>query len=270
LTRVPRLVRRRELWLPTIWGWALIAGVAAGAGWLGVHEAYGFLAPNQPVNRGLLVVEGWVNDAALAETARLWRTGAYERLVTTGGPIERYASIFPFANYAEQAAETLEKHERIPAAEITVVPAPSSNRERTFASAVALREWLARNRVDTPEMDVLSEGPHARRTWILYRAAFGANVTIGIRSVMSDLYQPATWWQSSAGAKEVLTEAIAWLWVKCCFHAFPSKSPGESDLTGTGGRDVGLEGASAPHTRSMRAVAGALAFVAPADERPRR
>ena len=267
MTRVPRLVRRRELWLPTIWGWALIAGVVAGAGWLGVHHVYGFLAPNQPVNRGLLVVEGWVNDAALAEAARLWRTGAYTRLVTTGGPIERYASLFPSDNYAASAAETLEK-EGIQAAEIAVVPAPPSNRERTFASAIALREWLARNRVDEREMDVLSEGPHARRTWILYRAAFGANVTIGIRSVTSDLYSPVAWWQSSAGAKDVLTEAIAWLWVKCCFHVYPSKSPTESDPTGTGGRDVGLEGDRAPHSRSVLGVRRATA--APEDARPRR
>jgi hypothetical protein len=237
--RVPRLVRRRALWVPTITGWALVALLAAGAGWLGIHALYGFLAPDEPVQRGLLVVEGWVNDATLTEAVRLWRAGGYSRLVTTGGPIERYSSMFPFANYAEQAAESLVEL-GIPAAEITVVAAPSSNRERTFMSAVALRDWLARNRVDASAFDVLTEGPHGRRTWLLYREAFGADVTIGIRSVMSsELYSPAAWWRSSAGAKDVVTEAIAWLWVKCFFHPIPSISPPESDLDWGGACRVG-------------------------------
>ncbi len=237
--RLPRLVRRRELWVPTIAGWALLLLLAAGSGWLAAHALYGFLAPNEPVDRGLLVVEGWVNDATLAEAARLWRAGGYSRLVTTGGPVERYSSVFPFANYAEQAAESLVAL-GIPAAEIAVVAAPSSDRERTFMSAVALREWLARNRIDASTLDVITEGPHGRRTWLLYRDAFGANVTIGIRSVMStELYSPAAWWKSSAGAKDVVTEAIAWLWVKCFFHPIPSISPAESDLDWRGACRVG-------------------------------
>jgi hypothetical protein len=228
--RAPRLVRRRALWVPTLTGWTLVALLAAGSGWLGIHALYGFLAPNEPVNRGILVVEGWVNDEALREAVRLWRAGGYSRLVTTGGPVERYSAVFPFANYAEQGAESLVKL-GIPAAEITAVAAPSSNRERTFMSAVALRDWLARNRIDASALDVLTEGPHGRRTWLLYRAAFDTNVTIGIRSVMSfDLYRPSAWWKSSAGAKDVLTEAIAWVWVKCFFHPIPSQSHAESDL----------------------------------------
>jgi len=221
--RVPRLLRRRELWLPTAWGWTLLVALAAGGSWLGANTLYGFLAPNEPVGRGLLVVEGWVNDHALEESARLWRAGGYTRLVTTGGPVERYASLLPFATYAEQAAAIL-RSLGVPDRDIAVVPAPASARDRTFASAVALREWISSSGVDAPALDIVSEGPHARRTWHLYRMAFGDGVAIGIRSVASDLYPPTEWWRSSAGTRDVLTEAIAWSWVACFFHPPPSDS----------------------------------------------
>jgi hypothetical protein len=221
--QVPRLLRRRELWLPTAWGWALLLALAAGGSWLGLHALYDFLAPNEPLGRGLLVVEGWVDDTALEESARLWRAGGYTRLVTTGGPVERYASLLPFATYAEQAAEIL-RTLGVPDRDITVVPARISARDRTFASAVALREWIARSNFDAAAIDIVSEGPHARRTWRLYRMAFGDGIAIGIRSTMPDLYPPTAWWRSSAGTKDVLTEALAWAWVACCFHPPPRDS----------------------------------------------
>jgi hypothetical protein len=215
--RVPKLLRRRALWLPTVWGWALLFVLAIGGGWLVLHALYDFLAPNEPLGRGLLVVEGWVDDAVLEESARLWRAGGYTRLVTTGGPLERNASLFRFATYAEQAAEIL-RSLGIPDHEIAVVPATHS------ARAVALREWISRSNLDAPAIDIVSEGPHARRTRRLYRMVFEDDIAIGIRSIDPDLYRPAAWWKSSAGAKDVLTESIAWAWVACFFHPPPRGS----------------------------------------------
>lgn len=238
--RLPRLLRRRELWIPTAWGWALLVALAAGGSWLGLHGLYDFLAPNEPVGRGLLVVEGWVDESGLEATARLWRTGGYARLVTTGGPVEHYASLLPFATYAEQAAAIL-RNQGIPDRDIAVVPAHASARDRTFTSAVALREWISSSGVDAPALEIVSEGPHARRTWHLYRMAFGDGVAIGIRSVAPDLYPPTEWWKSSAGAKDVLTETIAWAWVACFFHP-PSR--GSYDKTSGPGREFPAVSAS--------------------------
>lgn len=231
--RLPRLLRRRELWLPTTAGWALLVALAAGASWLGLHALYDFLAPNDPVGRGLLVVEGWVDESGLEKAARLWRAGGYTRLVTTGGPVEHYASLLPFATYAEQAAAIL-RSQGIPDHDIAIVPAPASARDRTFASAVALREWISGNGVEAPALDIVSQGPHARRTWRLYRMALGESVAIGIRSVAPDLYPANEWWRSSAGAKDVLTEAIAWAWVTCLFHPPPRGSYQDASLVGLG------------------------------------
>jgi len=243
--RVPRLLRRRELWLPTAWGWTLLVALAASGSWLGANTLYGFLAPNEPVGRGLLVVEGWVNDHALEESARLWQAGGYTRLVTTGGPVEHYASLLPFANYAEQAAAIL-RTLGVPNRDLAVVPAPASARDRTFTSAVALREWIARSGIDAQALDIVSEGPHARRTWQLYRMAFGDGVAIGIRSVASGLYPPTAWWRSSAGTKDVLTEAIAWAWVACLFHPPPPGSYPTTSGLGQESPAVPASGAAAP------------------------
>ena len=42
-----------------------------------------------------------------------------------------------------------------------------------------------------------------------------------VGSITPQLYAPESWWKTSAGAKDVLTEAIAWAWVTCFFDPPP-------------------------------------------------
>lgn len=223
------------MWVPTPWGWLLLLGIAVAGHRLALHSLYDFLAPTEPIGHGLLVVEGWVGDAALGEAIDLWRAGGYARLVTTGGPVERGATFAPFPTYAEQAAAYLRAH-GVPDRDIAVVPAPDSEHDRTFVSAVALREWVEQSGIRSPALDLVSEGPHARRSWGSYRLAFGGRARVGIRSGPPDDYAPAAWWRSSAGAKEVLTEAIGWAWFECFFRA-PTAAEDRSAAQPTPRRD---------------------------------
>lgn len=217
-------MRRRSLPVPTLAGWLVVFGLGALALLAGVRGLYPFLAPNAPLGEGLLVVEGWAGAPAFDEAARRIASGAYRHAFTTGGPIEADS---PCANtdatWAEHAARNL--HERgVPAAALTAVASPGSAQDRTFLSAVALRDGLAARGEPVDRIDVVTLGPHGRRTRRLYRQAFGDAVEIGIVSVPSHEYDPAHWWRSSEGTRRVVVESIGLAWAACCFEPGPRGS----------------------------------------------
>jgi hypothetical protein len=59
------LVRRQEVWFPTLWGWTgLLLGAAIAAIGL-LRSVYPFLAVTEPVGAPVLVVEGWLGQKEL-------------------------------------------------------------------------------------------------------------------------------------------------------------------------------------------------------------
>ena len=52
---------------------------------LNIHP---FLAVTHRVNTNVLVVEGWIPRYAIRDGAEEFRTGSYQRIFTTGGPVE--------------------------------------------------------------------------------------------------------------------------------------------------------------------------------------
>lgn len=222
--RLPALVRRRSVWLPTLWGWLLLLLVVAVPCVLLGRRLHAFLSPNEPVaGARLLVVEGWLDPEDLDQAVAAFREGGYERVVTTGAPITGWEEQFVRTTFADLAAGYLRKH-GIPQDRVTAVPAPESAQDRTYLSAVMVREWAERSGLALREFDVFSRGPHARRTWLAYRLAFGSDVAVGIRSAVPSDYDAQRWWTTSAGAKGVLDEALSLTWTKLFFTPPPRGS----------------------------------------------
>ncbi|HXZ86054.1 MAG TPA: YdcF family protein [Myxococcota bacterium] len=221
-----RLFRRRQVWVPTVWTWLALALLAAVALFAALHNVYAFLAPSQLVGARVLVVEGWMPDAELEQAPALIRSGRYERIVTTGGPIERDCERVSAPNYAERARDTLVRA-GVPAEQIVAAPAPASAQERTFLNAVMVREWAERAGAKLDSVDVFSSGVHSRRTWLVYGLAFGPSTRVGIFAATPSGYDPVAWWRTSAGSEEVLGQAIAWLWTELLFRPGPRGSSQE-------------------------------------------
>jgi uncharacterized membrane protein len=75
---MPRLFRRREILLPTLLGWVLLAVLLGAAVLVAVHRIHGFLAINQPVpGAELLVVEGWISEQELDQAVAAFGRGGY-------------------------------------------------------------------------------------------------------------------------------------------------------------------------------------------------
>jgi hypothetical protein len=222
MIKFPSLARRRLLWLPTVWGWIAVLLISGVTTILAVRNLYPFLAVNEPVGGRVLVVEGWMSPEALDNAVAAYRTRGYERLITTGAPMEGWSLREGYATYADRAAAYLAE-QGIPRSAVVSVPAPRSAQDRTYLSAVMVREWAREARVQLPQIDLLSSGPHARRSRLLYQLAFGPQTKIGVLAASESSYDTQSWWLSSEGARDVLDQAIEFVWAKLFF--WPSNDP---------------------------------------------
>lgn len=223
------LFRRREVWLPTLWGALLLLVVAAVAGLALGRSAYALLAPESPARgpdgRGArtLIVEGWLDGSELQQAVAAARRGRYERVLTAGGPIDPLLDAGGWKNYALRSADRL-RAAGLTEVPIIAVPAPASAQDRSYLSAVMVREWAKGEGLALDAVDLYSAGAHARRSWLVYRMAFGERVEVGVLAARPHEYDAQRWWTSSAGAKTTLGELLSLAWTKCCFWPGPPGS----------------------------------------------
>jgi hypothetical protein len=211
------LLVRKERWVLSWKGRLLLLALVLGALFLAVEAVYPFLAPNHPVQGEFLVVEGWIPSDCLKQAAVLGQTGHYPKIFTTGCKVTDLWGLPPLYTFADMAAERLNSL-GVSNGLVQAVPSHLDLKDRTYNSAMALKEWCATHHQALKSFDVLTLGPHARRTWLLYEKAFGDDVKIGIIAVEDQTYEPARWWASSEGVREVVGEGIAYVYARVLFH----------------------------------------------------
>lgn len=209
-----RFFRRREIWFPTWRGWLLLFALCAIAGAALLFGLYPFLAPQAPRAGGALVVEGWLEDEGLAEIIQIYRSHHFSVLYATGHPVDLRSPIRQYGTYANYGAARL--HE-LGLPEAVAVPAPGIARDRTYSSALALRDWTRAHGGVPRELTVLTAGPHARRSRLLFQKAFGDAAEVGVIGLEPREYDRRRWWRTSAGFREVTGEAIAYLYARLFF-----------------------------------------------------
>jgi hypothetical protein len=219
--------RRRTVWVPTFWGWLALFLVLIIAVIGAVRSVYPFLAVTQPVGASVLVVEGWLGREELDSAIAIFKAGGYQQIVTTGGPLQSWPRTPTDSTAAHRAAEYL-KRRGLATVPITPAPSPLTLRDRTYTSALMVRAWAQRSGIDLKKLDVVSRGPHARRSQLLYRLAFGPDVQVGVFAIRPPDYNPARWWRTSTGARDVAEQAMGLIWVKLFFD--PSKRPAAWDI----------------------------------------
>jgi DUF218 domain len=208
--------RRRTVWLPTLWGWMALLLAAAVAAVFSLRGLYPYLAVTAPAGASVLVVEGWLGQKELDAAIAVFRSGGYERIVTTGGPLHSWPESPADSTFAHRAADYLK---RSGLAGVPIAPAPSPlTQDRTYTSALMVRAWAQRSGLELKKLDIVSRGPHARRTRLLYEEAFGPQVQIGVVAVRPDDYIEARWWRSTTGARDVAEQAMGLVWVKLFFN----------------------------------------------------
>jgi hypothetical protein len=205
------LIRRREMWAITREGWVIAIMGLIIAMLLMIANIHPFLAVNAPIQADTLVVEGWLPDYAIKSAIAEFKKGEYRQLITTGLPLSKGYYLAEYKNYAELAAATcialgFDKNK------VVAVPAASVVKHRTAASAIALRDWLAASGLKVDSINLYSFGPHARRSWILFKEVLNPDIKVGIIAAEPEDYNPQEWWKSSAGFRTVTGEIIAYIY----------------------------------------------------------
>lgn len=208
-----RLIQRREVWLPTIQGWLFILAFILALMLFTANHIHHFLAPNSPLKADVLVVEGWIEDYAIKSAMQEFQRGGYQKLITTGTPLEKGYHLSEYKTTAELAAATLIALGFDPD-QLVAVPAPKVMRDRTAASAVALNEWISQSNLKIKSINLYSSDVHARRSWLMFKQALAPKIQVGVISVDSDSYNPKQWWIYSAGVRSIISEAIAYLYAR--------------------------------------------------------
>lgn len=122
-----------------------------------------------------------------------------------------------YLTYAGRALKYLQSL-GLPKGKIVIVSSAYSARDRTFLSAVLVKEWFNRRNIEVRSIDVFSGCVHSRRSRNLYQLAFGDDVSIGILASKSKIFDLSLWWQSSYAATQVVNELIGLMLIKCCFN----------------------------------------------------
>ncbi len=164
-----------------------------------------------------MVVEGWIHDFALDDAITLYKLGDYEKIVCTGVPIETGSYIQQFESYPEMTADRLRKL-GIPENQIITAIAADQKKDRTYLSAVALREAFMAYNLESRDLHLITVGPHGRRSRMLYQKALGPEYNIGITCLDPASYDAGDWYKGSEGVKVVMTEWIAYIYAKLFFH----------------------------------------------------
>jgi hypothetical protein len=211
------LLRRRVCLLPTWRGWLLLLLAGLLLATCAVKKAQSFLAVTDPVTGGALVVEGWAPDYALEEAVTEFRQHHYTKLYVIGVPLEHGAPLSEYKTYAELGAATLLKL-GLDRDNVQAVPTPVVRQDRTYASALALKQWLQQHNVMPAELNLISLGAHARRSRLLFEKAFGRDARVGIIALENQDYDPEHWWKSSQGVRTVTDELIAYGYARLLFH----------------------------------------------------
>ena len=206
MASAPRKHRRRLAWR--------VLGASCGVVALLVLvflKIHPFLAVTAPVPAKVLVVEGWVPDYAIGEALEEYTKNGYDWVFTTGGPLRVGGYLAQHKDFAHLAAATFERM-GMPTNRIRAVPTEEKFRNRTYASAVALRNYWESQGIQCNAINLVTEGTHARRSRFCFQRALGPAVQVGVISVENRDYSSDRWWRYSSGVKMILGETVALLY----------------------------------------------------------
>ena len=208
---------RKECWALSWRGWLLLTSAGLVVACLVFLNIHPFLAVTHRVNTNVLVVEGWIPRYAIRAGAEELKIGSYQRIFTTGGPVEGSDGYTNDYNTSASVGADLLKNAGVPPESVQMVPSRVMDRDRTYSSAIALRDWLRDHNAVVRSFNVVTEDTHARRTRLLFQEAFGEGVKVGIIAVPNPDYDAKHWWRYSEGVKDVLMEGVAYVYAKFLF-----------------------------------------------------
>jgi DUF218 domain len=167
-----------------------------------------YFSLNRPLSADVLIVEGWIESDGLRAAVAEYQRGFYKYVVVTGGLAE-VGSSHDLVSYAELAQRQMVQY-GIDQLRIITASSGQVERQRTFKSAVAAWQALRRKGVHPTGINVLTLGPHARRTQLVYEKVFASDAPVGVITFVPAEYLSEPWWFSVKRTKCLLKETLGY------------------------------------------------------------
>jgi hypothetical protein len=104
--------------------------------------------------------------------------------------------------------------EKVPDSLVIAVETNHKILSKTYTSALDVKQWLEKNHLDKGRsVTVFTMGPHARRSLICYRKAFGKMADTGVIACKDRRITPDNWYKSLRGWKDILYETAGLIYI---------------------------------------------------------
>jgi hypothetical protein len=219
-----RFFRRRTILCPTWTGWFTLIAILVLFLYACFFFGESFLTETDRVPADTLVLEGWIGRRGLEAAVEEFKRGGYLHIITTGGLTSGLWEDQPPQSYAEMAARQLVRL-GVPQDRITVAKSDQTERYRTFESAVAVWRTLHLAGIKPKGVDLFTFGPHARRSAMVFNKVNQDVEKIGVIGWRPPEYEKKSWWESSERSKQLIQEAVGYLYELLLNSGRRSNSP---------------------------------------------
>lgn len=205
---------RREVWCPTLLGWAILAIFFAFPCLWWINYGESFLSVTRRFPAQVLVVEGWIGAEGIRAAKLEFEANHYDFILTSGGnPDPHSEENWQRAGwtYAEGAQKQLIRL-GVPAEKVIAAPAQETERQRTYASALAVKAALDISGIRAKSINIFTIGAHARRSQLVYEKAYGPETEIGVIAWEPPGYASTQWWHSSERAIDLLIQTVGFFY----------------------------------------------------------
>jgi len=212
------LVNKRERWGLTLAGRVLILSIFLIALLAYIYRIVPFLSKQAPVDSKVLVFEGYIEDWAYPAILKIIDELEPDFILTTGTSLDQGYYISGILSTAYIVAKSLIAL-GVDSTIIHVVPViPDVLKNRTYNSAIATRVYLNAYFPEVNSINLVSTSVHARRSHRLFRLAMEPEIQTGNIVIPPAYFNASDWYRSSRGFRLVISETIAWVYVRLFFH----------------------------------------------------
>ena len=213
-----KLIERKECWRVTWIGWIGILAFWGLVLLMFLFTIRPFLMPTKTIDADILIADKdltYYHD--LKKLSDEFRSKNYSMILCTGGLLEIGSNLAEYKTWAELSAARLKKLGINEKAIVPIIPKPVE-RDKTFASALAVKNWLAQNNIQPKGINLFSIGPYSRISWMLFKEAIGEEIPVGIIACeYGGEEDHKRWWKTSSGVRTVLDATIVYLYAKLVF-----------------------------------------------------
>lgn len=184
---------------------------------ISLYGLYPFLAVNDPVPGGIIAIEGWIHEIDVERTiGRLDPT--YERNVFIVSSIHASGPRRESGREHSEAIAAKLRQSGISAERLHMIFCEVSKKDRTYHAALALRDWIQERGIPAGALNVITTGPHARRSRLLFQKAFGPKVKVGVIPNIDPKESPPRWWHSPWGIGHMIYQSLAYMYAQFFFQ----------------------------------------------------